>query len=83
MEAIRIFDIVTDKGLNLNNPALAKLVNQKVEITILPIINEEPNENSIMEFAGMLSEEDAKIFEEALADCRKIDYEGWNEKLFD
>ena len=83
MEAIRLHETVTEQGLLLNNPKLRMYLNRKVEITILPI--DEDDDSEFWELAGSLDPEDLKAFEESLASCRRIEQvdEGRNGKLFD
>lgn len=38
---------------------------------------QEQKRSSIEQFAGILSDEDAKIFEEASQECRKVDVNEW------
>ena len=83
MEAIRLLEIVTENGLNINSPELKKYVNKQVEIIVFPVENADIKNQKIMELAGMFDDETTKEMLEAVADCRKIDYESWNEKIFD
>ena len=83
MEAVRLFEIVTENGLNINSPELKKYVNRQVEIIVFPVENADIKKQKLMELAGMFDEDDIKAFEVALEECRKIDYEGWDEKIFD
>ena len=83
MEAIRLLEIVTENGLNINSPELKKYINKQVEIIVFPVEDADIKKQKIMELAGMFDDDDIKAFEEALEDCRKIDYESWDEKIFD
>ena len=83
MEAIRLLEIVTENGLNINSPELKKYVNKQVEIIVSPVEDTNIKRQKIRELAGMFDDDDIKAFEEALENCRKIDHEGWNEKIFD
>ena len=85
MEAIRLHDIITENGLLLNNPKLKKYLNKKVEITILPIEEEEDNDIDFWDLPGSFDQDDIEAFETSLARCRKIEVNnGENSgKLFD
>jgi len=79
MQAMKFIETVTKDGLYLNNPELLKYLNQEVEITILPVYIEDSGERKkkLMELAGSLDDEDAKIFYEALDECRQVYPESW------
>jgi hypothetical protein len=80
MEEISMIRKVTKNGISLKNPKLRKYINQKVMITVIinPIIdNRVSDADKLLEVAGLFDEETAKIFEEALDECRQIDYNDW------
>ena len=69
---------MTENGLSLNSPELMQFLNQKVEIVVSSVEQKKAERNARLEkLAGFLTEEDAKIFEEALAECRKVNNEAW------
>ena len=73
METVKIYDTMTEEGIILNGPEMQKFLNQKVEIVVSSVDEKKAARNKrLEEIAGFLSEEDAKIFEEALADCRRV-----------
>lgn len=72
MEAIRLNEYITEKGLNISNKDLMKFKDMKVEVIILPI-EAKKKENNLMNFAGVLSESDGIEMLENLEECRKID----------
>jgi hypothetical protein len=75
MEAIKIIDTVSEKGIYINNPELIKFINQKVEIIILPY-----NDNlskKILDFAGKLDNDSCLDLQNSIDDCRKIDMGEW------
>ena len=75
MSTIRLYETITENGLVLKNPELMKFLNQKVEITVSSIEQKKAERNKrLRKLAGCLSDEDAKTFEEAVAECRKINY---------
>ncbi len=76
MQAIKIIDTVTDKGVYLNTPELIKYINKKVEIIILPI-EENENQFNILDFAGKFDNETYKYFKDTLCETRKIDIGEW------
>ena len=78
MKAVKMYDTMTENGLSLNSPELMQFLNQRVEIVVSSIEQKKAERNErLRKLAGCLSDEDAKIFEEALAECRKINYEAW------
>lgn len=76
MEALRLNEYITEKGLNIFNKDLMKFKNMKVEVIILPI-EAKKEENNFMSFAGVLSENDGNKMLGNLEECRKIDKENW------
>jgi hypothetical protein len=77
MEEISMIRKVTKNGISLKNPKLRKYINQKVNITLIinPVVeNKVSDADKLLELAGLFDEETAKIFEEALDECRQIDY---------
>lgn len=76
MEAIRLNEYVTEKGLNIVNKDLMRFKNMKVEVIILPL-EEKREEKNFMNFAGILSENEGNEMLENLEECRKIDKESW------
>ena len=79
MEYIRLFDTVTEKGLNLNVNELKKFMNQKVKIVISAIDENEERKDRLRQLAGCLKDEDAKDILDAIKDCKNIDFEVWDE----
>jgi len=78
MKTVIMYDTMTENGLSLNSPELMQFLNQKVEIVVSSVEQKKIERNKRLEkLAGFLSDEDAKIFEEALAKCRTINYEDW------
>ena len=82
MEAIRLQGTVTESGLLLSSPQLNGLLNQKVDIIILPLEDNQTKPEELKKCIGMFDDETTKEFLNALSECRKIDLEGWNE-VFD
>ena len=77
MEIISLYDTVTEKGINLSYDDLKIFVNQKVKIVISPLDENEARKERLRQLAGCLDDADAKIYEEALAECRQINTEAW------
>ena len=72
MKTVKMIDTVTENGIVLNTPELMEFLNQKVEIIVSSVEQKKIERNERLEkLAGFLSEDDAKIFEEALAECRQ------------
>lgn len=76
MEAIRLNEYVTEKGLNIVNKDLMRFKNMKVEVIILPL-EEKIEEKNFMKFAGILSENEGIEMLENIEECRQIDKESW------
>lgn len=76
MEAIRLNEYITEKGLNIFSKDLMKFKNMKVEVIILPL-EEKREEKNFMKFAGMLSENEGIEMLYNIEECRKIDKESW------
>ena len=76
MEAIRLNEFVTERGIYINNEQLKNFQNMKVEIIILPL-EEKKVEKKIMKFAGILKEEDGEKLLQNVEECRTIDNEEW------
>ena len=73
MKTVRMVDTMTEDGISLKSPELMKFLNQKVEIVVSSLEQKKAERNErLRKLAGCLSDEDAKIFEEALAECRQI-----------
>ena len=83
MEAVRLLEMVTENGLSIDSPELKKYVNKQLEIIVFPVEDADIKRQKIIELAGMFDDETRKEMLAALADCRQIDYESWNEKIFD
>ena len=75
MEALRLNEYITEKGLFIDNKKLNKFKNMRVEVIILPI--EEKKEKSFMKFAGMINNEDGEKMIKSIEDCRNIEEENW------
>jgi hypothetical protein len=73
MEEISMVRKVTKNGISVKNHRLLKYLNQKVRITICPVIEEKSDVDDLLEILSSFTDEDIKAFEEALADCRRID----------
>ena len=55
MEAIRTHEIITEKGLIVNLPEFKKYINQRVEVIIFPLPNEDKKTKKPMkDFRGVL-----------------------------
>lgn len=76
MEAIRLSEFVTDKGIYISKELVKKFQNMQVEIIILPL-DEKKAEKDFMKFAGKLSETEGSNMLKAVDECRKIDEAGW------
>lgn len=76
MEALRLNEYITEKGLYINSEQLKRFQNRKVEIIILPS-DENSNKKTFMKFAGVLEEDVANKVLKDIEDCRKIDEESW------
>lgn len=76
METIFINDVVNDNGIFLKPELLSEFRNRKVQI-IIRQIDENPNHNQIMKFAGVLDENEATSLNISLNECRRIDDESW------
>ena len=79
MESIRMYDIVTPNGLYLSIDKLQKYINQKVEITIVPVNEPKTKREKMLEFSGIFDDETAKEMLDAVAECKNIDLDEWNE----
>ena len=79
MEAIKIYDIVSTKGLYLCSEKLQKYLNQKVEITIIPVEEPKSKRDTMLEFSGVFDDETAKEMLEAVAECKSINMDDWDE----
>ena len=79
MEIISLYDTVTENGINISFEDLKKFLNQKVEITIIPVEEPKSKRDRMLELAGCLSDEDAQEILEAIKDCKTINYEDWDE----
>ena len=77
MEAISLYKTVTEKGLSLNVDELGMFINKKVKIVISSLDENEARKERLRKLAGCLDDADAKIYEEALAECRQINHEAW------
>ena len=78
MKTVKIVDTITEDGLYLKSPELMQFLNQKVEIVVSSFEQKKAERNKrLRKLAGCLSEEDAKIFEEAHAECSQINPEDW------
>ncbi len=76
MEALRLNEYITEKGLYINSEQLKRFQNRQVEIIILPL-EERKDEKTFMKFAGILEEDVANKALKDIDDCRKIDKESW------
>ena len=79
MDSIRMYDIVTSNGLYLNSDKLRKYIDQKVEITIVPVNKPKTKREKMLEFSGIFDDDTAKEMLDAVAECKSIDLEEWNE----
>jgi hypothetical protein len=76
MEAIKLKEYVSQKGLVIDREKLKKFENRMVDVVIYP----SEDDSSIKDFhkyAGTLSEYDAEVMLAEVEGCRKIDSEGW------
>ncbi|HBC73644.1 MAG TPA: hypothetical protein DC017_02075 [Candidatus Wallbacteria bacterium] len=73
MEAIRINDVVGSDGIFIDIKKLEQFKNKKVEIIILPMDeSKKTKQKNVQDFAGSISEKDAKEMLIAMDECRKI-----------
>lgn len=76
MEAIKLKEYISNKGLFIDKEKLKKFENRMVEVIIFP--SEEDNSNKdFHKYAGTLSENDAELLLAGVEECRKVDSEGW------
>jgi hypothetical protein len=80
MEEINIIRKVTKDGISIKNPRLRKYINQKVKlnITINPVSEEKVQLRELEDIINSFTDDDVRAFSEALADCRRIDYNEWD-----
>ena len=77
METISLYETITESGLTLDATELKMFLNQRVKIVISSLDENEARKERLRQLAGCLDDEDAKIFEEALAECRQVNNEAW------
>ena len=71
MEALRINEFVTNKGIYLDSKLLHKFENMKVEIIILPVENDDEKKD-FMKFKGCINDEEANGLLTTLNESREI-----------
>ena len=77
METISLYETITEKGLTLDVTDLRMFLNQRVKIVISSLDENEARKERLRQLAGCLDDEDAKIFHEALTECRQVNDEAW------
>ncbi len=76
MEAIKLKEYISEKGLFIENEKIKKFRNMNVEIIILPL-DEKTGTKSFLNFAGKLNSEEGEIMLNSVEECRKIDLASW------
>ncbi len=76
MEAIKLKEYISEKGLFIENEKIKKFRNMNVEIIILPL-DEKTEIKSFLDFAGKLNSEEGAMMLNSVEECRKIDLASW------
>lgn len=77
MEAVRLNEYITEKGLYIDRDKLKNFDNTMVEVIILPVIDKNIKKTGFKRFSGTITDIEANEVLGNTNDCRQIDESTW------
>lgn len=77
MEAVRLNEYITEKGLYIDRDKLKNFDNTMVEVIILPVNDKNVEISGFKKFSGTITDNEANEILGNTNDCRLIDESTW------